>query len=105
MSEIAPSRTAANLGAHKTPRRLGPPLAWREVLGALQQDETRQAVVALYRQSGFQADDFGGRKARVAMVEILVSTEDALELEHPGRRVERDAIKAVRRRLEVEVDP
>ena len=82
----------------------GRPIAWREVLGALPGDDTRTAALARYRAAGYTADGFATRRqARLAMVEALVATEDALE---PTRRqMERDALRAVRRRLESEVWP
>ena len=84
----------------KTSRALQRPVAWRDVLGALQDDGTRSSVLASCREAGFKADDFGEVKPRQHMVEILIRTEDFLEVVHPGRKTERAAIQAVRRRLE-----
>ncbi len=84
----------------------GRPVTYPDVLRVLPDDETRSCALSRFREAGFSADSFGHRRgARVAMAEALTSTEDWLEVEHPRRTRERDAIRAVRRRLEQEIWP
>lgn len=81
----------------------GRAVAWRDVLAALQGDETRSCALSRFREACFSADSFGTRQPREKMADILSRTEDWLEATHPGRRAEREAIKQVRRRLEWEL--
>jgi hypothetical protein len=76
------------------------------VLRAVPGDEARSVALAHYRAVGFTPDDIArSRAAREAAVEALIRVEDWLEVEHPGRRRERDELRAARRRIEVEVWP
>lgn len=83
---------------------LGTLVTYRDVLAALQTDLARSIGLGAYRSAGYTAKDFAVRRsARIAMTGALTATEDALELR--GVRREREAIRAVRRRLECEVSP
>jgi hypothetical protein len=97
----------AHLGktaVHKQTASLGTLVSYPEVVAALQTDLARSIALGAYRSAGYTARDFALRRsARVAMTEALTATEDALELR--GVRREREAIRAVRRRLECEVSP
>lgn len=98
------ARDLGKTSARETARGRGGAATYRNVLAALPDDATRLETLRRYRAAGFTADDFAtSRKARRAMAEALTRTEDRLEIEHPRRIAERDAIKAVRRRLELEV--
>jgi hypothetical protein len=67
-------------------------------------DETRSYALSGFRQAGFSADDFGHlRKARENMAEMLTLAEDMVESRHPRR--DRSAMRALRRRLELELWP
>ena len=84
----------------------GPRVTYPEVLRVLPDDETRSYALSRFREAGFSADSFAHRpRARRAMVEALTSAEDWLEVEHPRRVRDRDAVRAVRRCLEQEVCP
>ena len=85
----------------KTTASLGTLVSYREVVWALQSDYARFLALGLYRRAGYAPKDFALRRARAAMAVALTTTEDALELR--GARREREAIRAVRRRLEREV--
>lgn len=94
-------------------RAAGGPVAWRDVLAVLQDDETRSYALSRFRDAGFSADAFGHRRAaREALADALTRTEDWLEyreVDHPRRahwyRPQREAIRGVRRRLEWELWP
>lgn len=96
--------------------RLAERVCWRDVVRVLPDPETRSAVVASLRASGFDPDSFARRiGARRVVADALTRTEDALELAEldaggsgRGRRREilaeqRAAIRELRRRLEGEV--
>lgn len=100
-----PSRDRGKHAIRPKPGPVETPLVWPDVLRAVQGDETRPALLGRYRAAGYGPDDFGRlRGAREAMADALTRTEDSLEGRH-GRNVEteRDRIRAVRRRLEVEL--
>ncbi len=79
-------------------------LEYREVVRVLGTDENRTFALSLYREAGFTGDCFATKTAaRVSLAEALIALEDRLE---PGRRqTDREAIRGVRRRLEVELWP
>jgi hypothetical protein len=82
-------------------------VAWPDVLRAVQSAKARERALVRYRTAGFTPDDFAAKRAaREAMADALTRTEDDLEL-NPGRDAQatRAAIRAVRRRLEVELWP
>ncbi len=80
----------------------GSTISYPDVLRALSSDETRSAALTAYRTAGFSPDDFAHRlAARAAMAEALTAVEDGCELR--GSRREREAVRAVRRRLEREI--
>jgi len=79
---------------------------WPEVLRCLQDDETRSYAIGAFRSGGFDADSFATKtRTREGLCEALVQAEDRLEQLYPGRKTERQAIQAVRRRLEIELWP
>jgi hypothetical protein len=84
-----------------TPQKRG--LSWGSLSGTLT-PEIRSEVARRFREAG---GDFGrwSRRDRELIVDALVRTEDHIELEHPGRRRDRDALRAVRRVLETELWP
>lgn len=87
--------------SRKTPRNDG--LSW----GALSKDlppRVRPEVVTRFREAG---GDFArwSRLDREHLADALTRTEDWLELEHPNRHADRAALKAARRRLELELWP
>jgi hypothetical protein len=107
---IAAVSTSPRRRARTLLSEAGGPVRWPEVLRALQADDSRSYALTSFRSGGFSADSFGAktspssRPAREAMANALTATEDWLELEHPVRwRRERDAIRAIRRRLEWEL--
>ncbi len=106
MTTHALSPRPAKAGVRKLVAPSGRPIAYRDVLRALERDEARQRTLAAYRSGGFTADEFHRLVgARSAMVEALVSIEDWVEAEHPAWRTDRVALRDVRRRLEAEVHP
>jgi hypothetical protein len=101
---MADSRNQGKQATPETAHAPARPIAWRDVLRALQADETRAAVMADYRGKGHRPDDFSsGRRAREAMAEALIRAEDHLELAHPRRLDERAALRSVRAPLEREL--
>ena len=77
-------------------------MGWPDVLRVLQDDETRSQALGHYRAAGFTPDDFGrSRLARESMAQALTAVEDWLETAHPRRLAEREALRRVRRRVEV----
>jgi hypothetical protein len=83
------------------------PVTWPDVLRVIQEEPTRSTALARFRAAEFKADDFATRRnARESILEGLVSAEDALESARgEGATAARRAIRAVRRRLEVELWP
>lgn len=81
------------------------PVTWPEVLRALDGAGVRPIALAHYFGLGFTADIFASssrraRPARAAMADTLTRVEDRLETEQPRRS--RSALRAIRRRLELE---
>ena len=103
------STLAPRIGKTAAGTRLNSPeraVAWPEVLRCLSADETRSCVVQRLRQAGFTADDFASqRKARECVADALTAVEDRAETRRPKAQAERTAIRAVRRRLELELWP
>ena len=83
------------------------PIAWSDVLRVIQDEPTRSRALARFRAAEYKADEFATRRnVRESILEGLVSAEDALEMSPgAGATASRRAIKAVRRRLEVELWP
>ncbi len=95
------SRKTVVSNACAAPRRA---IAWGEVLRAIPSDDARAWALDPYRAGGFTADDFATRrKARERMADCLTKCEDRLEMAR--RKVERAAIREVRRALELELWP
>lgn len=81
-------------------------VTWPEVLRAVQGDDNRSWLATQVRTGGFSADSFGRLiGARRVVCEALVGVEDRLELKGSRAKVERLAVRAVRRRLELELWP
>jgi hypothetical protein len=81
-------------------------LTWPAVLRCLGGPKTRERACSLFAAAGFTPDHFmAKRAAREAMAGVLSRVEDWLELERPGARQDRSEIRAVRRRLELELWP
>lgn len=79
-------------------------VTWVQVIGALADDETRSCALGHFRDSGFSPDSFATRiEARRSILEGLVRAEDWTEVRYPRR--DRSELRAVRRRLELELDP
>lgn len=76
---------------------------WPDVIRALENDETRSVVLNRFRSRGFNAESFRLRSAKEALADALSHGEDWLEMNHGRRLDEREALKAVRRRLEWEI--
>lgn len=91
----------AHLQSAKTHQRVS---GWSTVFRVLKDEGTRSRVITALRASGFTTVDVAHHKtARLALAEILTRTEDWLEISKPKAWLEREAIRTVRRRLEVEV--
>jgi hypothetical protein len=98
------SPTSTKTASAAKPRPVGRALQWREVLRAIPSDDALSVALSRYRAGGHTPDDFATRRsARIALATALTACEDWLESEHPGRRSERAAARAVRRRLECEL--
>ncbi len=94
-------QTAVETPAAPPWQRSGRALGWADVAGALGDLKTRPTVEALYGEARFTPDDFPRRPgARAALAEALTRTEDELERNHPQRTREREALRALRRRVE-----
>ena len=88
---------------------------WQDVLRAMPRTETRNLVLGMFKDGGFSADSFsnartgaGGakcREARIAMADALTAAEDWIETVHPRWEEDRKLLRAVRRRLELELWP
>jgi hypothetical protein len=91
----------------KTARAPGPPIGWPDVLRVIPDEPTRSTALSRFRAAGFKPDEFAHhRNVRESVLEGHVSAEDALEaIRGEGATASRRAIKAVRRRLEVELWP
>ncbi len=87
--------------------RVGSRFGWREVLGAVQDSAARSGLVGSLRDAGFTADDFASvNKARDIVCTWLSRYEDSLEgVQGRLRAEERARVRAVRRRLELELFP
>ena len=94
-------------GVHVSARRLGTPLRWSDVLGAVQDSAERSGLVRLLADAGFSADSFANiNDARVIVCSELTRYEDRLEgMAGKLRAAERSAVRVVRRRLESELWP
>lgn len=105
MNISTPSPHPEKTGSRKRQPAPGRPIAWRDVLAALQNDRARSEALTRYRAAEFTPDEFEHlRAAREAMTDALVRAEDSLELRSNGRMTrERLAMQAARRRLESEV--
>jgi hypothetical protein len=80
-------------------------VGYADALRAIPRDETRLRLLAFLTDAGFRPVDIDtARPPREGLLEAMVRTEDWLELERP-KWPERDALKAVRRSLEVELWP
>ncbi|HEX7604995.1 MAG TPA: hypothetical protein VF316_25435 [Polyangiaceae bacterium] len=79
-------------------------MAVRDVLTALSLDARARALAMATFKAGGGSLDAWRSSDRAAMVEALVAAEDDAE-ERSGPRKAREAMKAVRRLLEVEVYP
>lgn len=102
MTALHTEKTASE----KPSRAPGRPITWRDVSACLEGVEARSRAMSQYKAAGFTADDFGHlRLPRETMASVLTQVEDWLESEHPGRKREREVIKVIRRRLEVELEP
>jgi hypothetical protein len=85
---------------------LGRSIAWPDVLRVLSADRTRSRVLERYRAAGHTPDAFGtSRASRACMADTLARAEDALEIGGSSTRMERAAIRDLRRRLEMELEP
>lgn len=96
-----PESVSTGSGRPTTPQKRG--LSWGSLSGTLTPD-VRSEVARRFRETG---GDFGrwSRRDRELIVAALVRTEDHIELEHPGRKRDRDAHRSVRRALETELWP
>ena len=104
-ADLAVARDHEKTGTRKAMASPERPIAWRDILGAVQGDDARQDVLSRYRAAGFTPDDFSRLiAARQAACDALTYAEHALELRSHGRMTtERLAMMTVRRRLEIEV--
>ena len=88
------------------PQRRSDRVSWPDVLRCLGRDESRSYALDRIRDRGFSGsscgDRFALRSTRDLVAGALTATEDWLELTHP-RWPERQSIRDVRRRLEMEV--
>lgn len=77
----------------------------RDVLRVLQRDQARDLVLVNFKAAGFTLDQIGAsRAAGEALARALTACEDWLELQHPRWAEDREAIRAVRRRVEGELE-
>jgi hypothetical protein len=81
-------------------------LTWPDVLRCLQTDAARSYVLDRFRGSGFSAESWKQRAARVKIADLLTALEDRLEKARARAVVaDRAASRAFRRRLESELWP
>ena len=81
-------------------------LEWPDVLRVIPGESTRAYLLEQFFGRGFDADSFGNktiRAPREAMASALTATEDWLEVTYP--RIDRSALRDLRRRLELELWP
>lgn len=104
MLDLNASRTRIKTASDSQAFRRRGAVTWRDVLAALQLDETRSHAIDLYRAAGFTPDAFRMRPARLAMADALSRTEDALEGRQGARKAEAARIREVRRALEDEAE-
>jgi hypothetical protein len=92
-------KTAPKKLTASTKSRLG----WSDVLRVVQEPKALALALSRFKGAGFTPDEFNHSKtARIMMCETLTRVEDWLEMEKP-RSPDRDAVKGVRRRLELEL--
>ena len=105
MTHQTSERTSVNHARAKSLRAQGPRLAWPEVLTVIQGAWARPFVLSRFRAAGFTGDHWSERKAREFLAHLLTSAEDTLELRPQARVIaaEQYAIRALRRRLELEL--
>lgn len=98
-------QTSIKTAPKKTTRARRVALGWSDLVRAVQSDEARFCFLDRYRAAGFTPDHFGHlRTARETAADALSRTEDMLEgMRGPRREEERQAIRVVRRRLELEL--
>lgn len=82
-------------------------VSWPEVASALNlTPKVDLRAAGLWPTAENTPDSFATlRNTREAVLEMLVSLEDHLEMTHPGGRAKRQAVQSVRRRLELELWP
>ena len=100
--------TARRIGKTASEKQHASPgtrLGWPDVLRVLQSDETRSCVLQWLREACcFSAERWHALDRRFVAI-ALGRAEDRLELRGGAARGERDAIRAIRRRLELELWP
>lgn len=93
----------------KTAGRARKRLEWREAIYPLSTDETRSYVVGQLSGAGFSVESFAHKtEARQVVADALTRIEDDLEPRaRAGSKAAemRDAVRLVRRRLELELWP
>jgi hypothetical protein len=100
------ARRRGKHAAHFSNGPLESVLRWPDVLRCLQTDAARSYVLNLYRASGFSAESWNQRAARVRIANLLTALEDRLERARARADAsDRVATRAVRRRLELELWP
>lgn len=81
-------------------------VTWPEVLRALPDDQSRSLALKGFRDRGFTAESFASQtEVREVLVEDLVKLEDAYEFRRGKFAAVSADVKALRRRLELELYP
>lgn len=95
-----PTARAVSLAAKNKPH--GEPLELRRVLSTIGEHEpVRRLVLDHFKARGGDLDAWHDRRHRARMADALTHAEDVLEIDRP-RAAAREALRAVRRRLESE---
>jgi hypothetical protein len=81
-------------------------IKWRQVMSAIQDDDARSLMTSMYKKDGHRVDDFDCKKrARMSACDAIIAAEDLIEMkvDCKSRKIERMAIRKVRRLLECEL--
>lgn len=103
-----PSRTPEKKAPRGASSAVGRIATWPDVVRAVPDPSTRSRLASAIREAGFSLDSLPTRSAaRGALADALTREEDRIELRRscPAQRAELDALRALRRAIEVEVWP
>lgn len=96
------TESSIKTASEKRPARGRHGVRLQDVLAVLPRSETRSLAMTYFRENGGDRDRFYQSANKAIMAAGLTKAEDWLELHHRKAAEEREAMQAVRRRLEDE---